>query len=370
MPNNLFFIVYLYACPWKNKTTKIQLITIFFFYLEFILKYRFSFVLSLFVFTFSFAVDAKNCQEVRLGLDIGSGSTKMMVAKIDVCQKKIIEVLHSESRSVQYNEDLEKSIDGKLSQVVIERGQEAINQMVAKGFTFKPKKSYGVATSVFRKAKNGAEIIRNFSKKMKINLDVISQTQEAQLGYLSVIALLDDKALNEKNIVVWDIGGGSMQMFSMGKDNLPKMYLGDLASVTFKNMVIEVIQSKNVAEINSPNPIGEHRLQAVALARSYARLHVPADLKSEIKERQVIGVGGVHTQSIKNQLGLKELKYTLENLDEAAKKQSQKSDSDLVGDYRNTDVTNLLLVQGFMEALGVKDIKIVNATLLQGVLLK
>ncbi len=309
-----------------------------------------------------------------MGLDIGSGATKIMVAKVDFCKGKVLEVLLNESKQVSYNEDLEKNADGNLSEAIIESGHKTLSELIAKGKTFKPKKSYGVATSVFRKAKNGTDVIKGFAKKTGIKLAVISQEEEAYLGYLSVMSLMDEKDPAAKNIVVWDIGGGSMQMFSMDENKKPQRYLGDLASVTFKNMVIEVIQSKSPETTTTPNPIGDKRDQVIALARSYARLHVPAGLKFEIKNRTVVGVGGVHAYSIKGQIQgqtqTKEPFYTLEQLGATSKIQVEKSDSELKGDYRSTDVTNLLLVQGFMEALGIKEVKVVNASLLQGVVLR
>lgn len=75
-----------------------------------------------------------------MGLDIGSGSTKMMVAKVDICKNKILDVLHNESQSVQYNEDLEKNADGNLSPTIIVKGQEVLTEMLKKGRTFNPKK--------------------------------------------------------------------------------------------------------------------------------------------------------------------------------------------------------------------------------------
>ena len=305
-----------------------------------------------------------------MGLDIGSGSTKMMVAKVDFCSHKILEVLLQESLPVQFNEDLEKSTDGNLSQTIIDKGYATLNGMITKGKKFKPKKIHGVATSVFRKSKNGGDVIKGYARKLKVKLEVISQEDEAMLGYLSVLAIMDEKTKDNKNIVVWDIGGGSMQMFSMDKNKKPHTYLGDLASVTFKNMVIEVFQSKSLESTTSPNPIGDKRDQVIAFARSYSKLHVPPEIKFAIQDRVVVGVGGVHGHSIKNQLQLKAAKYTLEELDKVSKTQALKSDSELVGDYRSTDVTNLLLVQGFMEGLGIKEVKIMNASLLQGVMFK
>lgn len=305
-----------------------------------------------------------------MGFDIGSGSTKVMVAKVDFCQNKVLQVLYNDSRAIQYNEDLEKNADGNLSPAIIEKGMGAIKEMMAKGKTFKPKRSYGVATSVFRKAKNGTDIIKTFARKLNLKLEVISQDTEALLAYLSVISLVDENSVGTKNIVVWDIGGGSMQIFTLDANKKPVRYLGDLASVTFKNMIVEVLQSKNIETTNTPNPIGDKREQSIALARSYSRLHVPSELKALIKDRVVIGVGGVHGQSLKNQLQLTEMKYTVEDLDKLGKTQVLKSDKELQGDYRSTDVSNILLVEGFMEGLGIKEVKVMSINLIQGVLLK
>jgi exopolyphosphatase/guanosine-5'-triphosphate,3'-diphosphate pyrophosphatase len=326
---------------------------------------NFIYLILLTSFFISFEALAKNCQEVRMGFDIGSGTTKVLVAKVDFCESKIIEVLFTDSRPVSFNEDLEKSKDDTLSPAIIEQGLKTLAGMVRKGKIYKPKKTYGVATSVFRKAHNGANVIRGYSKKLNLKLEVISQHDEALLGFLSARSFT-----NEKNIVVWDIGGGSMQMWSQHERDKPKTYLGDLASVTFKNMVIEAIQLKDPNNIISPNPMVDKREQAVALARAYAKIHVPADLKIAIGESKIVGIGGVHSQSIKKQLQLKGMIYTLDELDKAGKVQSEKSDKDLEGEYRTTDVTNLLLVQGFMEGLGIKEVTIVNASLLQGAILK
>jgi exopolyphosphatase/guanosine-5'-triphosphate,3'-diphosphate pyrophosphatase len=324
----------------------------------------------LFVLIASAPAMAKHCQEVRMGLDIGSGSTKIMVAKVDFCKSKILEVLYKDFRSVPYNEDLEKSTDGKLSPAIVEKGLSTLKEMVTKANTFKPKRNYGVATSVFRKAANGVDVIKTMARKLNLRLEVISQETEARLAYYSVQGLLDEKTIDPKKVVIWDIGGGSMQIYTMTDSKKPVMYLGDLASVTFKNMIIEVLQSRPLDDAASPNPIGDKREQVIALARSYARLHVPMELKQLLKDRVMIGVGGVHGFSIKNQLQLKEPVYTLEDLDKAGRVQVAKSDKDLTGDYRTTDVSNLLLVQGFMEGLELKEVKILSANLVQGALLK
>lgn len=312
---------------------------------------------------------AKNCKENRMGLDIGSGSTKMMVAEVDFCKKVLIKVLAQDSRPVAYNEDFEKSKDESIGSETEDKGLKALQELITQANTFKVKHMRGVATSVFRKAKNGKEIIARFSKKLKIPLKVISQEEEGQLGYQSALVNLKDFD-SEKKLIVWDIGGGSMQMIGKDDSNKFQYYLGNLASVNFKNMIIEVFQLKSIEATTSPNPIGLSRTNAIALAKSYARLHVPPFFFNNKGDYEYVGVGGVHNFSVKAQLQLKEGSYSLRQLDDKAIQQAQKSDADLTGDYKATDVSNLLLVQGFMEALGIREVTLAKASLLEGIVLE
>lgn len=317
---------------------------------------------------YSLNANASKCEEVRLGLDIGSGSTKMMVAKVDTCKRKIVEVLLNDARQISFNEDLAKSSEDRLSQEMIDSGLTKMEELVKEAQKFKPKKSYGVATSVFRKAINGEEIIKSYSRKLKVKIEIISQQEEAVLGYISAMSMIDDNTRKGRDVIAWDIGGGSMQILYLNDKKEAESYLGDLASVTFKNMIVEVLKLENPDKVQSPNPIGKYKLQAVALARAYAKIHVPAHIKKKIKESMVVGLGGVHGISIKNQLEAKD-KYTLVELDKISSQRVLKPDSELVGEYKATDVSNLLLVQGFMEALEVNTVNVVSANLLQGVVL-
>ncbi len=331
-------------------------------------------MLITFSFLISFTLEAKNCFENRMGVDIGSGSTKILVAQIDVCNKTIIKVLLQESKAAAYNDNFEKSADGSITPEMETKGFSVLKELIELSRIHKPKKTSGVATSVFRKANNGKQIIARFSKKLKISLKVISQDEEAQLGYDAAVATLGAEAsglLGEKRqVVVWDIGGGSMQMITRDDKKNFLTYLGSLASNNFKNMIIEVFQQKPIETTPSPNPIGLSRTNVVALARAYARLHVPPQFVNKERDKVYVGVGGVHNQSIKTQLQLKGSSYSVGDLDDLAIQQAQKSDKDLTGDYRATDVSNLLLVQGFMEAMSVREVNLVNASLLQGLLIQ
>lgn len=326
----------------------------------------------LILFSFNFVL-AEPCQENRASIDIGSGTTKGLVAEVDVCQKKIVKVLFENRLPLGFNEAMEKAgkqnIPAEMTKLAIPQMQNLLSQMNE----FHPKVIQAVATSVFRVAKNGKEVAREISRALKIKVTVISQNEEAKLGYLSAISQVNPPP--DQQLIVWDIGGGSMQMYAEprskkehNKTNPSEIYKGDLASVTFKNKVLQTLQFKDPKNNPSPNPLGVNKDAAVQLAKNHASLNVPAYFKINAPKAYWIGVGGVLSESIQNQVNKDAKHFTQQELVETLSDKAKLNDEQLKGDYKVTDVTNLALVLGYMKALSILEVETVKASLGQGLL--
>ncbi|WP_369788789.1 Ppx/GppA phosphatase family protein [Rouxiella sp. WC2420] len=316
---------------------------------------------------------AKNCIEVRAGIDMGSGTTKIQVSEVNICTKTLGKLLFSQDKPIGFNEDLAESTNNQLSPAIEQQGAAALKELVSAAQKYHPVRITGVATAVFRTAANGPQVIKQFNKQAHISLRVISQAQEAQLGFLSAKAALNNPKIKDTDLLVWDIGGGSMQMTTYQQKNgvkMPEIYLGKLASVSLKDMVIQVLMDKDLKQVNSPNPLGPLAAEILRFVNFYARTHVNPQIVQAAKSKKVIGIGGVHGYSIKDQLHPTNNQYTVADLQRVAKDKVKLSDAQLSGDYRATDVTNLLLVEGFMQALNISDVTIVKANLIQGILLQ
>lgn len=316
---------------------------------------------------------AKSCLENRAGIDMGSGSTKIQVTQVDVCQHRLGKVLYEDQRPVGFNADLAKSGNNQLSEGIQQQGIAALSDMVNKAETFKPTRITGVATAVFRSASNGQQVIDRFNQQAHVSLKIISQQQEAELGFQSAKAALNENNVKDEDLLVWDIGGGSMQMTSYRqKQGQPAVdiYQGKLASVTLKDFITNVLQNKELTADSTPNPIGSLRNTVLRYVNFYARTHVSPEMKKDAQTKRVIGIGGVHGFSIKGQVHLHNNSYTLADLEQASKNNVWKGDSELKGDYRQTDVSNLLLVEGYMQALNIPQVTVVKASLIQGILLQ
>lgn len=320
---------------------------------------------------FAAAAQADGCQQTRAGLDIGSGTTKIAVARVNVCQLRIEKVLYQDQRAVAWNDALAHSADNQLNPLIVQEGAAALQQLVAHAQHFHPQRVSGVATAVFRNASNGQAVIEQLQRQSGAQISIISQQQEAKLGFLSARAALNDPAIRDDQLLVWDIGGGSMQMTAWRQQagkRVADIYQGRLASVTLKNYILTVL--KNSPAAKSPNPIGSWRQSVLRFVQFYAANEVSPQIKQAVSGRRVIGIGGVHGFSIRNQLPGKPNSYTLATLRQLSQQQVWKGDSELSGDYRATDVSNLLLVEGYMQALNINEVTIVKASLIQGVLLQ
>ncbi|KAB7897986.1 phosphatase [Rouxiella sp. S1S-2] len=316
---------------------------------------------------------AKNCTEVRAGIDMGSGTTKILVSEVNVCTKTLGKVLFAQEKPIGFNEDLAKSANNQLSPEIQQQGVTTLKALVGQAQKFHPVRITGVATAVFRTAANGPQVIKQFNHQAHVSLRVISQKQEAEQGFLSAKAALNDPTVKDTDLLVWDIGGGSMQMTTYNRINgikTPEIYQGKLASVSLKDMVIEVMMNKDLKQVSSPNPVGPLAGEILRWVKFYARTHVNPQIMQAAGSKKVVGIGGVHGYSIKDQLHPINNQYSAADLERVALVKTTQSDAQLSGDYRATDVTNLLLVEGFMQALNISDVTIVKASLIQGILLQ
>ena len=217
----------------------------------------------------SFGIYA-NCIETRAGIDIGSGASKLKIAKVDKCKDKIEKLLLSKDFAVEYKDDLRSRNKESFSKAIIKKGRSAFKEISRILKEFKVQTTRAVATSAFRTSTNSGALVR-YAKSLNIPIEVISQDEEAILGYKSARALA-----SARDYLVWDIGGGSMQM-SYKKEGKLLIYKGKLASVPFRAYVTKFVQN---SKKRSPNPMSAKDVQAsIKYARDYALRDIDKELQ-------------------------------------------------------------------------------------------
>lgn len=325
--------------------------------------------LSIFFIIFSIAhgsLQAQVCLQRRGVLEIGSGSTKAFAAVVDICDKKIHEVLFEDQKPIPFNDVLQRSEKKEIPFTYLNEVVPRIQELVERMRKLEIKEISGIATSAFRVASNGDAALVELSKKLKIPFKMIPQSLEAEIGAISAMAQKRIPLSQKQSVIIWDIGGGSMQMWGKSPLGSEEIYQGDLASISFKNKVIQDIHRKDIQKVDSPNPLGAKKSSVVRLARSHAQEKVPGFFKNKSSDVRWIGIGGVLSLSVQKQIDDKKSEFTLKQLKQVLDKRAHLKDEQIPSDYRTTEVTNLALVLGYMEALGIQTVETTTAPLAQG----
>lgn len=241
--------------------------------------------------------------EIRGGFDIGSGSTKLQIAKVSSCDNgeiNIEKVYYKKNSSVKYAQDLEDSKSNNLSQQIIDDGFKAMSQMKNEalknlkeqcGESCKVTSWRGIMTEAFRNAKNW-EKARTELTKIADGLIIkrLSQKEEALYGYYPIVKL---KGFNSQNTVVWDMGGGSTQITAFNtsfntkqfSQNGAKVIETPLGSSTFSEFLKETIKI-NGKKANLPktfNPI--HKFSYL---ESKSKEHIMNKINHSVQKDQEI----------------------------------------------------------------------------------
>ena len=309
-----------------------------------------------------------DCRSQRLGsFDIGSGSTKFMLAEISPCQNEQLKVLISDSLPVPYSQNLASRNDGRFGQDILLRGQEAIESLLERAKSKGDFQIRAVATQAFREALNGEETILKWQQKYSGDWKIITQDQEAQLAY----SFVEKKTASKTRLLVWDIGGGSQQLVWRNEleNSIIQIQKSKLASVSFKNLVLKHLRRAESKQ--SPNPLTSfEQNKSLQLAMDLIAKEKNHELKNWLSlPSKIVGIGGVHGGSLKNQLGLKEgERITQDGIRRLLASKQNLSDEQIGGAYASTEITNLILVLAMMMTYEIEEYEVMGASLTEALL--
>lgn len=304
--------------------------------------------------------------EKRMAIDIGSGSTKVLIAEVEPSSNEIVNVLLSTSFPVPYQAALDKSRDGTFDAEVQATGIKAFQEMQKLAQQYGVQKVAAVATSAFRKANNSHAFVDKVFAETSFKIQVISQRQEGEIAFFSATASGEHPP---EEVVVWDIGTGSVQITALNEQGDLIVYMGEaMGSVAFQSYIMDVIQDKDLDEVISPNPISDGDLKlADSYARAFGRKAYPL-IKEKIKNNSpILGIGRLFTNSVAplaaNENGVIDRKglrsYIYAALD--------KSDEELNNPFAHVDVSNCILTLAIMKALHIQQIKPIETTSTMGI---
>lgn len=311
----------------------------------------------------------------RCAFDIGSGETKVTAAEVLSAEAASgIAKLLAKKILLPF---VKKFQDGVIPDYFIEEAVAKINTLKSECAAVGAQQYSGVATSGFRLARNGQRALAKISQETNIPLRIITGDQEAVLGFLVAATTLQ---ADGRNLVVWDIGGGSMQ-FSMSADSSSAAHPEYV--ISSDHIGVELFRreiAKHLERSAAPvNPLTrEEMTRAIELGKQLSRAVNPKILERLRRgDMRVAGLGGVHTESLAGQAGTETKPpftvYTIEGVRAAAERAADKSDQYFrkaypENKYPESQATNLALILGYMEGLGIKEVIPLEVYLSDGLL--
>jgi hypothetical protein len=239
--------------------------------------------------------------------------------------------------------------------------------------------------------KQTAAFVKNVKRLTGIEMQIVDQTTEGKLGFLAA-TLVAGKDTPMNRITAIDIGGGSSQVTTYESHGQSEkkfnVYKDDFGSVVMKHFLIDQIKGDSARYTVSPNPIGSNRskdaINFIKKKMSPISGMTPG-LKAKIKKTTVYGISGVFNpgfEALKARRDLTDDAIILATVPEARIAMGpidESIDSFLQGQSTQTkaqqneemrifkrmedetvwvqhDTGNLIMVIGYMKALGINEI--------------
>ena len=249
--------------------------------------------------------------------------------------------------------------------MIMDRGIRAIQAAIASVRSHHADGLVIVGTSVFRDAVNGKQYADRIQKETGVKVQIVDQELEGGLGFLAAAA---HSRCGPQELIVWDIGGKTVQWSSKKANGCFHIAMNEQGSGYFRDHIITSIQGRRLEQFRTPNPIS---LQEANLTSAHA-VCLADQLDPLIKSKmqtfgvQVVGVGSVFGRGILPWLGGNP-HVTIQDLDKVVEGLIGLPDEALGGgDFACVEVSNALLVQGFMRHLKLDSIEILDVNLADG----
>lgn len=207
-------------------------------------KYKSFNILVLLVFLISIPISAKfiqekACYEYRYAFDFGTGSIKSRGAIVNKCSNKVVKVFGKFDKLSKFEACMQKDNQGNLllSDYCVERTQFEFERFQNEyNMKCNSEKCAGVATAWARKIQN-KEAISQLLADYGIKFEIVSQEEEGEIAFNSVINSPDLGKVDPKKLIVWDIGGGSFQFSTLDEKGKVHVFQGPHGAESFDKEV-------------------------------------------------------------------------------------------------------------------------------------
>ncbi len=204
-------------------------------------------------------------------LDIGTNSIKFFLFGIEDGN---VETIIDTNNISRLGEGLQKT--GVISKEAMDRNIKALAEFLEIAKENEAEEITAVGTMCLRTAKNAAEFIKRAKEELGLEIKVIPGEEEARLSYLAVLSTIGK---TDKNIVVFDTGGGSTEFIFGEGDKLVKKISLNIGAV------------RPTEEFLLSDPVTDEEInKMLAFLKDFINQH-----NLEGKADYLIGIGGTVT---------------------------------------------------------------------------
>lgn len=320
-------------------------------------------MIQLILFTFLLSLTTAypdECIDTRAAFEIGTVNMKVKVAKVNTCSNRIEVVLYQETFNFSMEEPL---TEGRQKIAIAE-----LLDFKKKAAKFKPSIYVGKSSYLLGEIPFGHSFLQKIKNSTQLDFSLMDLKNMALLALYSIT---QETGLPPENLVVWDIGGFQTRIISKEPDGNHLTYLGKSGSIQFKNQVLHKIKKQDPKKFKSPNPINKDTFKkALALAKKWA-LEVDPKLRKKMvsPKVKVVGIGGVHYSAVRPLANPRSKIFSRAEVLSAIQKNLGKTDKQLKGLFRESQITNLILVLGYMQAFNLDIVETSEVDLINGVLI-
>jgi exopolyphosphatase / guanosine-5'-triphosphate,3'-diphosphate pyrophosphatase len=138
-------------------------------------------------------------------IDIGSNTTRLLVA--DRFEDRL-EPIHEHRAFTHIGRDVRTA--GRLTEGKIREVCEVVSDQLARARELGAEQIAGVATAAIRQAENGSELVEQLRAGCGIEIEILSEEEEARLAFAGAARTLDQ--VPDGDLAVVDVGGGSSEL--------------------------------------------------------------------------------------------------------------------------------------------------------------
>ena len=182
----------------------------------------------------------------RAAIDVGSGSIKVTVAKVDSRNGEINKILYSEEHPIPFKRDIQVGGNSQLSDKIQTVAFEKLKDLKEELSVHRPTEWKGIATAASRQATNAREMYEKINRDLGIDISIISQNEEGRLGFATAAAV---SKIPQEQLIAVDSGSGSFQVTTL-IDNELSVIEGELGYIPSLETLMEIRGEK--LDLNTP----------------------------------------------------------------------------------------------------------------------